>query len=84
MEGRLPFGLIFAVLTAAAVWYFWKAEGSNFNVYAAVATLVVMAVLVFLLQGKRFHGPPIGEEIKQRQAEIAAAEAAASKAAAAG
>jgi amino acid transporter len=84
MEGRMPLGLAFAVLTAAAVWYFWKAPDSSFNIYAALATLAVMAVLVFLLQGKRFHGPPVGEEIKQRQAEIAAAEAAASKAAAAG
>jgi hypothetical protein len=35
-----------------------------------------MAVLVFVLQGKRFAGPPIGEEIKRRQAEIRAAEVA--------
>jgi F0F1-type ATP synthase membrane subunit b/b' len=30
-----------------------------------------MAVLVFLVQGKRFAGPPIGDEIKKRQAVIA-------------
>ncbi|MBI3673066.1 MAG: amino acid permease, partial [Rhizobiales bacterium] len=76
MEGRLPVGLAFGVLTAAAVWYFWKAEDSNFNVYAAIATLIVVEILVFVLQGKRFAGPPIGEEIKKRQAIIAAQEKA--------
>jgi amino acid transporter len=83
MEGRLPIGLVFGVLTAAAVWYFWKAPDSNFNIYAAVGTLVVMAALIFALQGKRFAGPPIGEEIRKRQAAIAAAEAAVGETAAA-
>jgi amino acid transporter len=76
MEGRMPIGLIFGVLTAAAVWYFWKAPDSNFNIYAAVVAAVIMAILLFVLQGKRFAGPPIGEEIKKRQAAIKAAEAA--------
>jgi hypothetical protein len=35
-----------------------------------------MAALLFVLRGKRFHGPPIGDEIARRRAEIAAAEAA--------
>ena len=76
MEGRLPIGLAFGVLTAVAVWYFWKTADSNFNVYAAIVTLVVVEVLVFALQGKRFAGPPIGDEIKKRQAAITAAEKA--------
>ena len=78
----MPIGLIFGALTAAAVWYFWRAPDSNFNVYAAVVVAIVMALLLFVLQGKRFGGPPIGDEIKKRQAAIAAAEAtAAAKAA---
>jgi amino acid transporter len=76
MEGRMPVGLAFSVLTAAVVWYFWRDPESNFGVYAAIATLVVMVVLTFLVQGKRFAGPPIGEEIKKRQAAIAAQEKA--------
>jgi hypothetical protein len=45
MEGRLPIGLVFGVITAAAVWYFWKAPDSNFNLYAAAATLIVDTIL---------------------------------------
>jgi hypothetical protein len=33
-------------------------------------------VLVFILNGKRFAGPPIGDEIQTRQAAIAAQERA--------
>lgn len=76
MEGRMPVGLVFSVLTAAAVYYFWHVEGDSFGTYAAVAALVITAVLVFMLNGKRFHGPPVGGEIAQRQSEIAKAEKA--------
>ncbi len=76
MEGRMLIGLVFALLTAAAVYYFWHVPGENFGLYAAIVVAIVMAVLVFLLNGKRFHGPPIGDEIKKRQAEIAAQEKA--------
>lgn len=76
MEGRMPVGLVFSVLTAAAVYYFWHVEGDSFGTYAAVAALVITAVLVFMLNGKRFHGPPVGGEIAQRQSEIAMAEKA--------
>lgn len=76
MEGRLPIGLLFSVLTAAAVWWFWRDPESNFDVYAAGVVLVVMVILTFLLQGKHFSGPPLGDEIKKRQAAIAAQEKA--------
>ena len=76
MEGRMPIGLLFSALTAAAVWYFWRDPESNFGVYAGVVVLIVMAILTFMLNGKRFAGPPIGDEIKKRQAAIAAAEKA--------
>ncbi len=74
MEGRLPIGLVFAVITALAVYYFWHDPESNFDLWAAVIIAVIMALLVFVLNGKRFAGPPVGDEIKKRQAEIAAAE----------
>jgi hypothetical protein len=35
---------------------------------------VVVAILLVALHDRRFNGPPIGEEIKRRQAAIAAAE----------
>ena len=76
MEGRMPIGLLFAALTAAAVYYFWHVAGDSFGLIAAVVVAVVMAILVFLVQSKRFAGPPVGAEIAKRQAAIAAAEKA--------
>jgi amino acid transporter len=76
MESKRVLSLIFALLTAAIVWFFWGTiEGSeNTNIYAAVV-FGVMLVMSFILHGKRFAGPPIGDEIKRRAAEIAAEEA---------
>ena len=47
-------------------------EGMIWFIVAAVALIL----LSLLLGGKRFGGPPVGDEIKKRQAEIAAEEAA--------
>jgi hypothetical protein len=41
-----------------------------------VQSAIIVAILLFVLHDKRFNGPPIGEEIKRRQAAIAAAEKA--------
>jgi len=76
MEGRMPVGLLFGLLTAAAVYYFWHDPESNFGLYAAIVVAVIMAALIFVLNGKRFAGPPIGDEIKKRQAIIVAQEKA--------
>jgi amino acid transporter len=43
--------------------------------WITLAFLVLAAILWFAFENKRFSGPPIGEAIQQRQAEIAAAEA---------
>ncbi len=76
MEGRLPLGLLFSALTAAAVYYFWHVPGESFGTLAAAIVAVIMGVLTFMLNGKRFNGPPVGDEIKRRQAEIVARESA--------
>jgi F0F1-type ATP synthase membrane subunit b/b' len=44
-----------------------------------VQSAIIVAILLFVLHDKRFNGPPIGEEIKRRQAAIAAAEKAISQ-----
>jgi F0F1-type ATP synthase membrane subunit b/b' len=44
--------------------------------YITLALLVLIAIIWYLFENKRFQGPPIGEMIKKRQAEILAAEKA--------
>jgi hypothetical protein len=52
----MPVGLLFAALTAVVVYMFWRTPDSNFGLYAAIVIAIIMAVLVFLVQGKRFAG----------------------------
>jgi hypothetical protein len=44
--------------------------------YLIIAMIVVMAIIWFAGVRNSFQGPPVGEEIKKRQAAIAAAEEA--------
>ena len=44
--------------------------------WIVIGFLVLTAVLWFGVENRRFKGPPVGEEIKRRQAEIARKEAA--------
>jgi hypothetical protein len=43
--------------------------------YVGLGLVVVMAVFWFAIERRRFEGPPTGERIAARQAEIAAIEA---------
>ncbi len=47
--------------------------------YYSVGFVVLLLVLWFAIENRRFKGPPMGDEIRKRQAEIAAAEAALAK-----
>jgi len=40
-----------------------------------VGFIIISLAIWFLIENKRFRGPPIGDEIKRRQAEIANVEA---------
>lgn len=87
MEGNRPIGWVLALVTLAVVYYFLAGgfvfsggdgfmglarEGMVWFIIAAAALIL----LSLMLGGKRFDGPPTGEEIRKRQAEIAAEEAA--------
>jgi amino acid transporter len=55
---------------------FIAVQPPNGNVlWITLAFLVLAAILWFAFENKRFQGPPMGEAIKKRQAEIAAIEA---------
>jgi hypothetical protein len=74
MEGNRPIGALFGVITVGIVYYF------SADLTITVMAAIIVAILLFALHDKRFNGPPIGEEIKRRQAAIAAAEKAMSAA----
>ena len=44
--------------------------------WITLALLVLTAIIWYAFENKRFQGPPIGDMIKKRQAEILAAERA--------
>jgi amino acid transporter len=70
-----PFGII-AVL-GALLLYFIGVQPPNDNLlWYTAGLLVIMAVIWFGAARTRFPGPPIGDIIARRQAEIAAAEKA--------
>ena len=80
--GRARFSL-FAVLSIIAMVLIFVIGVQPPNALASKVTLwflVLTAVVWFALENRRFKGPPIGDMIAKRQAQIAAAEAALEKA----
>src|SRR5215475_10227754 len=69
----------FAIITVlgALLLYFIGVQPPNFKLFwYTIGLLVIMAVVWFGLARTRFPGPPIGDMIAKRQAELAAAEKA--------
>jgi len=65
------------VVLGALLLYFIGVQPPNDKlVWYTVALLGIMAIIWFGAARSRFPGPPIGEEIRKRQAQIAAEEAA--------
>jgi uncharacterized membrane protein len=59
-----------------AVIFFIAIQPPNDKVLWIVVGIVALLVVLWLaVESRRFKGPPVGEEIKRRQAEIAAREA---------
>jgi hypothetical protein len=59
----------------AIIFYIAIQPPNDKVLYIVLGFLLVAAVLWFAVENKRFKGPPMGEEIKRRQAEIAKKEA---------
>jgi amino acid transporter len=86
MEGNRGLGWGLAVVNLLAIYYFLAGgfifSGQSFLgldkpgvIWFAVAVLATL-ILTLMLGGKRFEGPPVGEQIAKRAAEIAREEAA--------
>lgn len=70
---------VVALLSAVGmvIIFYIAVQPPNDTVLWIVLGFIALAIILWLLvENRRFKGPPIGDEIKRRQAEIAAAEAA--------
>ena len=79
--GRSGYSL-FAVLSiiAMVLIFFLGVQPPNaLALRVTIGFFILTAIVWLLLENRRFKGPPIGEKIAKRQAEIAAAEAALNK-----
>jgi amino acid transporter len=67
---------VLSILAMALIFYLGVQPPNDWALTITVGFLVLTAIIWFLFENKRFKGPPIGDVIAKRQAEIAAAEAA--------
>jgi amino acid transporter len=64
-----------SIIGMAIIFYIAIQPPNDKVLWIVAGFLVLAAVLWFTVENKRFKGPPIGDEIKRRQAEIAKREA---------
>ncbi len=64
-----------SIIGMAIIFYIAIQPPNDKVLWIVAGFLVLAAVLWFAVENKRFKGPPIGDEIKRRQAEIAKREA---------
>ncbi|MCM2294168.1 amino acid permease [Allorhizobium sp. BGMRC 0089] len=67
---------LLALVAMAAIFVIGVQPPNQWALYITVGFIVLTAVIWLLFEQRRFKGPPIGEEVARRQAEIAAAEKA--------
>jgi len=66
---------ILSILAMALLFYIGIQPPNDYALQITLGFIIVSLILWFAFEDKRFRGPPIGDEIKHRQAEIAATEA---------
>ncbi|WP_064694806.1 amino acid permease [Rhizobium aegyptiacum] len=67
---------VLGILAMALIFYIGIQPPNDWALEITVGFLVLTAIVWFAFENRRFKGPPIGDAIAKRQAEIAAAEAA--------
>ncbi|WP_041770797.1 amino acid permease [Metapseudomonas resinovorans] len=79
--GRGMFSLVavLSVLSMALIFVIGIQPPNDWALYITIGFLVITAIVWFAFEARRFQGPPIGDMIAKRQAEIAAAEEALNK-----
>jgi hypothetical protein len=76
--GHLGFSLLAAlsVLAMIVIFVIGVQPPNQLALNVTIGFLILTALIWFAFERRRFKGPPVGAAIAQRQAEIAAAEAA--------
>jgi len=74
--GLFKLTAVLSILCMALIFYLGVQPPNGLALNIAVGFLVLTAIVWFAFENRRFQGPPIGDVIAKRQAEIAAAERA--------
>ncbi|KQV28369.1 amino acid permease [Rhizobium sp. Root1203] len=75
-EGMYKLFSVLTILAMILIFVLGVQPPNGPALYVTVGFLVLTAIVWFGFENRRFKGPPIGEEVARRQAEIAAAEKA--------
>ncbi|MGO4112736.1 amino acid permease [Rhizobium ruizarguesonis] len=67
---------VLAIISMILIFYIGIQPPNDWALEITVGFLVLTGIVWFAFENRRFKGPPIGDDIAKRQAEIAAAEAA--------
>jgi len=79
--GRGGFSLfaILSIISMALIFFIGVQPPNDWALWITIGFFVLTAIVWLAFENRRFKGPPIGDAIAKRQAEIAAAEAAMNK-----
>jgi hypothetical protein len=66
---------VLSVVGMAIILFIAVAPPNERVLYVVIGFIVLALIFWFATENKRFKGPPVGDEIKRRQAEIAKKEA---------
>jgi len=80
--GRIGYSLLalLSVLAMILIFVIGVQPPNQLALHVTIGFLILTALIWFAFERRRFRGPPVGDMIARRQAEIAAAEAALGKA----
>jgi hypothetical protein len=67
---------VLSLISMVLIFFIGIQPPNDWALYFTVGFLVLTAIVWFVFENWRFKGPPLGETIAKRQAEIAAAETA--------
>ncbi len=72
--GLYKFVAVLVVISMVVIFVIGVQPPNQYAAYITVGFLILTAIVWLAFENKRFKGPPIGDEVAKRQAEIAAAE----------